>query len=137
MKAHNDKALRQRYSVRLMSNHKWKKFFLTMAEYGADFSGIEYHFTDTEKVFFGNAPSNQQVWDSAIDDPVKGCGGPVEYKHIERIFIPRTYSYHTYKNAPTSYRELNLDKFLMALCNVGEFPVVIGEKGIEILGYET
>ncbi|HCG8482064.1 hypothetical protein [Vibrio parahaemolyticus] len=137
MKAHNDKALRQRYSVCLMSNHKWKKFFVTMAEYGADFSGIEYHFTDTEKVFFGNAPSNQQVWDSAIDDPVKGCGGPVEYKHIERIFIPRTYSYQPYENAPTTYRDLNLERFLVELCKVGEFPIVRTEKGIDILGYET
>lgn len=46
-----------------------------MADHGADFSGIEYRFTDTDNILFGHAPS-------AIDDPVKGVGGPVEYKHI-------------------------------------------------------
>ncbi|KYN24534.1 hypothetical protein AUQ44_01045 [Vibrio cidicii] len=137
MKAHNDKALRQKYSVRLMSNHKWNKFFLTIAEHGADFSGIEYHFTDSEKAFFGHAPSKQQVWDSAIDDPVKGSGGPVKYKYIERIFIPRSYSYQLYENGPTAHRALNLERFLMELCKVGEFPIIRTESGIEILGYET
>jgi len=137
MDAHKDKALREKYSSALMSNHKWRKLFKVMAEYGSDFSGIEYHFTDTDNILYGHAPSKQQVWDSAIDDPVKGVGGPVEYKHIESILIPRVYTYRKYQGAPLSERPLDLENFLTALSKVGEFPITETEEGIVIHGYKT
>ncbi|WKE64243.1 hypothetical protein PVT67_11130 [Gallaecimonas kandeliae] len=104
MDAHKDQSIRKKYSSALMSNQKWNKLFLVMAEHGRDFSGIEYHFTDTQNVFYGHAPCEQQVWETAIDDPVEGIGGPVEYKHIEYIFIPRVFSYRSYNNAPLKNR---------------------------------
>lgn len=67
--AYKDNALRKKYSSALMSNHKWRKLFTVMAEHSSDFSGIEYHFTDTDNVFYGHAPSVQQLWETAIDDP--------------------------------------------------------------------
>lgn len=137
MDAHKDKALKKKYSSALMSNHKWRKLFIIMAEHGSDFSGIEYHFTDTDNVFYGHAPSNQQVWETAIDDPVEGAGGPVEYKHIESILIPYVYSYRAYKNAPLTERPLNIQIFLAALENIGSFPITKTEKGIIIHGYKT
>ncbi|WP_033298911.1 hypothetical protein [Psychromonas ossibalaenae] len=137
MDAHKDKALRGKYSLALMSNHKWRKLFLVMAEYGSDFSGIEYHFTDTDNIFYGHAPSVQQVWESAIDDPVQGAGGPVEYKYIESILIPNVYLYRAYKNAPLTERPLNVKAFIDALEQVGSFPITEMEKGIVIHGYKT
>ena len=120
-----------------MSNHKWCKLFTVMAEYGSDFSGIEYHFTDTEKVLYGHAPSLQQVWESAIDDPVEGAGGPVEYKHIEYIIIPHTYSYRAYKNAPLHERALDIGVFVKALEKVGSFPITETKNGLVVHGYKT
>lgn len=120
-----------------MSNHKWRKLFLVMAEHGSDLAGIEYRFTDTGNVLFGHAPSLQQVGESAIDDPVEGAGGPVEYKHIESVLIPFKYSYRPYKNAPAQERTLNLGAFIEALEKAGKFPVTETEKGIVIHGYKT
>ena len=136
MDAHKDKALKQKYSLALMSNHKWRKLFMVMAENGSDFSGIEYHFTDTEKVLYGNAPLASQIWAEAIDDPVEGIGGPVEYKHIESILIPYVYSYRTYENSPITSREQDLVRFVEALDKVGRFPIMDTEKGIVIHGYK-
>ena len=130
MDAHKNKALKKKYSSALMSNHKWRKLFTVMAEHGSDFSGIEYHFTDTDNVFYGHAPSVQQIWESAIDDPVEGVGGSVEYKHIEYILIPNVYSYRAYKNAPLTERLLNIQVFLAALEKVGSFPITKTEKGV-------
>ena len=137
MDAHKDNALREKYSSALMSNHKWRKLFTVMAEHGSDFSGIEYRFTDTDNVFYGHAPSVQQLWETAIDDPVEGAGGPVEYKHIEFILIPNVYSYRAYKNAPLTERPLNVQAFLEALEKVGSFPIAQDENGVVIHGYKT
>lgn len=137
MDAHKDQALRHKYSAALMSNQKWRKFFTVMAESGSDFSGIEYHFTDTDNVLFGHAPNLQQVWDSAIDDPVDGAGGPVEYKHIEYILIPYVYSYRPYKNSPVNTRDLDVQGFIKALEKVGSFPLENTDKGIVVRGYKT
>ncbi|WP_345013532.1 hypothetical protein [Pseudaeromonas paramecii] len=128
--------MKKKYSSALMSNHKWRKLFTVMAEHGSDFSGIEYHFTDTDNAFYGHAPSYEQVWETAIDDPVKGAGGPVEYKHIESILIPYVYSYRAYQNAPLSERPLNIDVFLAALEKVGCFPITKTNKGIIFHGYK-
>ncbi|WP_233095561.1 hypothetical protein [Shewanella putrefaciens] len=137
MDAHKDQALRKKYSSALMSNHKWRKLFTVMAEHGSELSGIEYRFTDTENILYGHAPSLQQVWESAIDDPVEGAGGPVEYKHIESILIPYAYSYRAYENAPLQKRSLNIDAFLAALEKVGSFPITETESGIVFHGYKT
>ena len=137
MDAHKDKALKKKYSSAIMSNHKWRKLFTVMAEHGADFSGIKYYFTDTDNVFYGHAPSAHQVWETAIDDPVEGAGGPVEYKHIESIFIPNVYSYRAYKNAPLTDRPLNIQVFLTELENVGSFPITKTDNGIVVHGYKN
>ena len=137
MDAHKKPALLKKYSVALMSNHKWRKLFLVMAEYGADFAGIEYRFTDTDNVLYGFAPSKNQVWESAIDDPVEGAGGPVEFKHIESILIPKVYSYRAYNSAPLTERVLNLAPFINALSKVGEFPIFETSNGLVVRAYET
>lgn len=136
MDAHKDPALRKKYSSALMSNHKWRKLFEAMAKHGTDFSGIEYRFTDTDKVFYGSAPRPAQVWESAIDDPVEGASGPVEYKHIESIFIPRIYAYRRYENAPLTKRDLAIQPFLETLAIVGSFPIIETEEGLVIQGYK-
>lgn len=92
--------------------------------------------SDTDIVLFGHAPSPKQVWKTAIDDPVEGAGGPVEYKHIDSLFIPFRYSYRSYKNAPVQERALNVDAFVKALEGVGKFPITETEKGIVIHGYK-
>ncbi|WP_444888656.1 hypothetical protein [Microbulbifer sp. JMSA008] len=137
MDAHKIQALRKKYSSALMSNHKWRKLFTVMAEHGSDFSGIEYRVTDTENILYGHAPSLQQVWESAIDDPVEGAGGPVEYKHIESILIPYAYSYRAYDNAPLQERPLNIEAFLAALDRIGSFRITETEGGIVVHGYKT
>ena len=136
MDAHKDKAIAKKYSAALMSNHKWRKFFAVMAEHGSEIRGIEYHFTDTKNVFFGSAPTMTQVWATAIDDPVSGAGGPVEYKHIEYLLIPYTYEYRQYEKGPLIRETQNLESFIQALKNIGEFPLSETEKGIVVRGYK-
>ena len=136
MDAHKDKAIRSKYSAALMSNHKWKKFFAVMAEKGAELCSIEYHFTDTENILYGSAPSEAQVWDTAIDDPVVGAGGPVEYKHIEYIVIPHMHEYRAYEKAPLTKTKQNLSKFLEELEKIGSFPIAETERGIIVYGYK-
>ena len=137
MDANKDQALRKKYSCALMSNPKWQKLFKVMAEYGSQFSSIEYRFTDTDNIFFGDAPFTQEIWATAIDNAVKGASGPIEYRHIESILIPYSYSYQEYENAPLKTRKLNLNKFVEALNEVGNFPITETEKGIVIHGYKT
>ncbi len=137
MDANKNNALLVKYSSALMSNHKWQKLFFVMAEYGSNFAGIEYHFTDTDNVQFGHAPFKQQIWDTAIDDPVNGVSGPVEYKHIESIMVPYVYKYRAYKNGPIKERPLNVEAFINALNAVGSFPITETEDGIVIRGYQT
>lgn len=136
MDAHKNKAILKKYSAALMSNHKWKKLYSVMSEKGAELCGIEYHFTDTEKIFYGSAPSKIQVWNTAIDDPIIGAGGPIEYKHIEYIVIPRTYQFRAYEQAPLTKKVQNVGKFLKALEEVGDFPITEDEDSIIIHGYK-
>ena len=135
MDAHKDNALRQKYSASLMSNHKWKKLFTTIAKSCPDLSSIEYHLTDTDEVFYGSAPGIDQISDTAVDDPVQGIGGPVEYKHIEYLSIPYIHKYRAYKKAPFTYKEQNIRELLNALENVGVFPITKTETSIIISGY--
>jgi len=137
MDAHKDQAIKQKYSAALMSNQKWQKLYKVMAANGADFAGIEYRFTDTSNIHFGYAPSESQIWETAIDDPVTGARGPIEYKHIESILIPYSYSYQEYENAPRKTRRLNIKVFLEALEKVGRFPITETQQGIVIHGYKT
>lgn len=135
--AHNDKALRQKFSSALMSNNKWHKLFLVMADYGSDFDGIEYRFTDTDKVWSGKAPLPQQVWRTGVKDPLHGACGLIHYKHIESIFIPFKYSYRPYEKAAFHERPLDVDSFVRALNSVGKFPITETEGGIIIHGYKA
>ena len=137
MDAHKDKAIRKKYSAALMSNHKWREFFLVMSEHGAELCGIEYHFTDTENVLYGSAPLASQVWESAIDDPVQGAGGPIEYKHIEFIKIPYVFECRAYEKGPVLSKEQQVSKFLKALEGVGSFPVTQTDESVVIYGYKT
>lgn len=124
------------YSSALMSDSKWRKLFTLLAEHSTDFSGIEYRFVDTEKVFLGSAPTIRQVWEAAIDDPVLGLGGPVDYKEIESLFIPKIYRYRRYDGAPYSERLLNLKAFEEELRKVGQFPLEWTNSGLWIYGYK-
>jgi hypothetical protein len=123
MDAHKPDAIRAKYSASLMSDHKWKKFYLVMAEHGSDLCGIEYRFTDTSRLLTGTAPTKTQVWDTAIDDPVQQAGGPIEYRHIESLAIPRVHKYRLYENGPLVERNQNIAGFLVALEAVGQFPI--------------
>ncbi len=136
MDAHKDQAIKKKYSSALMSNHKWQKLFAVMVEHGSNFSGIEYHFTDTDNVLYGHAPLAQQIWKTAIGSPVEGVGGAVEYKHIESIVIPYVYNYRMYQNGPITQRPLNINAFLHALERVGKFPITKTENGVIVHGYK-
>ena len=119
-----------------MSNHKWKKFYSVMSEFRSEILKIEYHFTDEEKTYYGDAPMLDQIWDDAIDDPVSGIGGPMEYKHIESIFIPFYYEYRQYDKGPLVKKDQAVKEFLAALKLVGEFPITETEEGIWVHGYK-
>ena len=136
MDARKDNAIRQKYSASLMSNHKWKKLFTVMAKSSPELCNIEYHFTDTENVFYGSAPLIDQIWNTAIDDPVRGVGGPVEYKHIEYLSIPYIHKYRTYENSPLKEKEQDITTFIDALNSIGEFPITKTETSIIIYGYK-
>lgn len=134
MNVHKDSAIHKKYSAALMSNHKWRKLFETMAESAPGLSGIEYRFTDTDRVLIGEAPAYQQVWETAVDTLAVG---PIEYKHIESISIPRVYQYRKYDGAPTSERSQQVGIFLEALTRIGQFPIFEESDYVVIKGYEA
>ena len=136
MKARTDKAILKKYTSALMSNHKWKKLFSVMSGFMSGIAKIEYHFTHEEDTYYGNAPSIDQVWDDAIDDPVYGIGGPMDYKYIESIFIPFSYSYRQYDKGPLVKREQPVKEFTAALQKVGQFSLTETEDGIWVHGYK-
>ena len=136
MDAHKPAAIRKKYSAALMSDQKWKKFYLAMAEHGSQLCGIEYRFTDTDDVLTGIAPSASQVWDTAIDDPVDQAGGPIEYKHIESLAIPRVFRYHAYKNGPVVERGQDIETFLAALERIGQFPIALTDTHVVLSAYK-
>lgn len=52
MDAHQDKAIRKKYYSALMSDHKWRKLFLVMAEHGSDFFAVSNIALSIKKVYF-------------------------------------------------------------------------------------
>ncbi len=121
MDAHKKEAITQKYSGALMSNHKWRKLYLTMAEFGSDLCGIEYRFTDTDRVSTGTAPNPGWVLETGID--IYPTPGWVEFKHIESISIPLVFRFRAFENAPITDWIQDIEPFLTALERVGQFPV--------------
>jgi hypothetical protein len=137
MLVNKDKAIKKRFSGLLMSNQKWKKFFEIILNLSTKYGQIEYKFIFEEKTFIGSSPaSKKDVWDLAIDDPVIGLGGPIEYKDIEWIKIPSKYFSQPYENSPRKYVKQDFTELLKKLNEVGKFPYEIQKDDFFIYGYK-
>ncbi len=132
MDAHKDKALRRKYSSALMSNTKWLKFFTALIKSETEFSAIEIGFTDTANVLLRNSSSIGHIWEDWFDDTLYG---PIEYKHIEFIFIPSIYSYSDFENGPPKKKIQNIGVLIELLEKSGKFPIRHVEGGIFVDGY--
>ena len=120
------------FSASLMSDAKWRKFFHVAADHAERvFAAIWKLIGDPEPIA-GHLPLAADIWDTAVD----GClNGPVEYKQIEWIEIPRNVPFRRFKNAPLIDRFQDLEAFKSALANVGQFPIVETEVGLRINGH--
>lgn len=136
MDAHKKEALLKKYSASLMSDHKWQKLYLAMAEYGSDLQGIEYRFTDTKRILTDTAaPGACHVYSNQVD--IFPAPGHVEFRHIESISIPYIYTFRAYKNAALTEKVQDIEPFLKALDAIGQFPVVKEHDRLIVRGYAT
>jgi hypothetical protein len=115
-----------------MSDAKWRKFFDVAASNAlAVWSGVWKLLSEREQS--GNFPGPADIWETAVD----GClNGPVDYRSIEWIEIPRLATYSKYPNAPASFNSQDVASFLHALNAAGQFQIEETERGFRVYGYK-
>lgn len=122
------------YSVSLMSDTKWRKFFDVLVGMHPAVGVTRMKLTYEEEPYDFAVPDRKaEIWESAIDG---GPGGPVDYKHIEWINLPREWKWRKYENAPEETTVQEIDALIEALEAVGQFPVEATEDGVRIVGYK-
>ena len=120
------------YTASFMSDTKWRRFFTVAAENPQKvWYAVWKLIREDEKS--GWLPDTSHKWDEAVD----GClNGPVDYRLIEWIEIPRRVAYRKYDNAPASYRAQEIATFRAALAAVGQFQIEDTERGLRVYGYK-
>lgn len=118
-----------RFQEWLMSNARWRDFFLTAASLGLYYS--EWKWVSGNRIEINRMPFEQDLWETRLAD---GYFQLDEYKYIERIFIPR--SYKPYPGVGL-VREQDVDGLIEALGRTGKkFPFEVDERGFTIYGYK-
>lgn len=119
-------------TVSLMSDAKWRKLFGVIAQNSRHVSSATWKIINETSPVQGWLPSAADIWDSAVD----GClNGPIDFKMIEWIEIPRTVPFRPYDKAPLSYRTQNIEVLAMEIEALGQFPLEWSGENIRIYGY--
>src|SRR5215831_7349992 len=119
------------FSASFMSDGKWRKFFQVTAENAQAIFAATWKLIGDPEPIEGRLPQAEDVWETAVD----GClGGPIEYKQIEWIDIPRRVAFWPYPNAPLAYRSQDVEVLRHALDAVGQFPLESTEIALRIRG---
>jgi len=120
------------FSASLMSDAKWRKFFRVAAENAEIVFAATWKLIDEPEPISGYLPTADDIWDAAVDDCLNG---PVEYKRIEWIEVPRNVPYRRYADAPVAHRSQNVERFRLALDAVADFPLEETSNGLLVRAY--
>lgn len=119
------------FTASLMSDAKWRKFFNTTAQFSDRVFRAQWKLIDEAKPLEGGLPRPEDIWESEVD----GClGGPIAYRQIEWIELPREVPSRHYSNAPIARKLQDLDSLRVAL-GAAQFPLTETNDGLRISGY--
>ena len=115
-----------------MSDAKWRKFFKVSALHVDRVPTGVWKLVNEEESVEAPLPSPHDVLETVVD----GClNGPIAYKAIEWLRIPRTVLFRRYANAPLSSRVQDVEALSFALSEEGQFPIESTSEGILLRAY--
>lgn len=120
------------FNASLMSDSKWQKLFRIVATFEPTISSATWKLVGEAEPLQGYLPTEDSIWQSAVDDCLNG---PVPYVQIEWIEIPSQVRCRAYENGPWLFREQDLTSLMRALESEGQFPIEKTLAGLRIQGY--
>lgn len=119
-----------------MSDAKWRKLFSVVNVENIEVNCCDWKLVSEELPIKGYLPSSKALGKSFVGD----CGalsGPVDFKEIEWLMIPRRITWRAYKDAPESSRENNIQFILELISSTGStFEIESTEEGLRVYGYK-
>ena len=125
----------KKYSYSCMSNAKWRKLFSVINEQNLKLHKCVWKIVGNKEPQKGFVPDCSQLGDTFVGD----CGalnGPLEYKFIEWVFIPRTTEYREYECAPVNSIDQDIEFVVEQLNSLGNFELELSSDGLKIFGYK-
>ena len=120
-------------SASLMSDAQWRRFFQLRLEHHDSVWVSSWKLVGEEvttHVSFSDL--ERDILDSAVD----GClDGPVDYKAIEWIEMPREVLYLPYPGAPMDTAIQEIGALREALTEAGTFPLEMTAGALKLFGY--
>ena len=121
---------KSKYSTSHMNNSKWLKLFTAWAESGVEIESSKWKYLDSNHEEEHCLPKRSDLLHTRFAD---GRFQPIEYKWILSISIPRTYR-------PVSNvgyeRTQDIEKLVSVAEELGKFPIIATNNGIEVIAYE-
>lgn len=112
-----------------MSDSKWRKFADLVREPRFNVLQVIWKFVYTDKEF-----RSQLGW-LRDDGEISFEAGPFFYKEVEWVEIPQVGFDHGDEKVPTRHWQQDVPAFRVALCTLGEFEVVVTDRGLRVFGY--
>ena len=134
MKSVDDSILRK-YSASFMSDSKWRKLFSVVNESNTELSHCVWKLVSKELPLNGHLPDFESLGEDFVGD----CGalnGPFSFQEIEWLFLPTSYEFKPYENAPLKVLTQSIDHIVMQLNKLGKFEYEKSTKGLKIYGYK-
>ncbi len=122
----------ERFQYSMMSNTRWRAFFIAVAAANLGISRSEWRLVDDERVMLIHGmPQGFDLCETHFAD---GLLQPFSYKYIRSIFVPCNYK--PYLNIGL-VRKQDVDELVEALeCTGKKFPYEVDEHGFTIYGYK-
>ncbi|WP_373416016.1 DUF6678 family protein, partial [Vibrio parahaemolyticus] len=127
-----DKVIKNRFSVSLMSNAKWRKVFTVLDVPELMLNQCYWKFVDNDYEFLGWFTKSDELMEKYVGDY---GSGPFAYKRIEWLEIPKVGKPGGYENVPFKHWHQDIDGALSILNSVGHFDIELTDRGLRIYGF--
>ncbi|HHY0552576.1 TPA: DUF6678 family protein, partial [Vibrio parahaemolyticus] len=127
-----DKVIKNRFSVSLMSNAKWRKVFTVLDVSELMLNQCYWKFVDNDYEFLGWFTKSDELMEKYVGDY---GSGPFAYKRIEWLEIPKVGKPCGYENVPFKHWHQDIDEVLSILNSVGHFDTELTDRGLRIYGF--
>jgi hypothetical protein len=125
----------KKFSVSLMSNTKWTKFFTAINCDTMELEACKWKLVSEKEPINGWLPDSKQLGKNYVGD----CGalnGPFLFKEIEWIMIPAKHGICPYDHAPLKYTYQDLKSVKEKISSAGNFEIEVCDEGIKVYGYK-